>query len=319
MIRQAIAKWEQGSALFGALIWMVLAALAGTGKAPLGIIELLFLFAPLVIVPLGLALGRIVSPLKYSAVETWLCVIQPVFALMTVISFWLAIGKMAAILAFPWLLFCLCMALAATLTLLQSETRSLVDWAVNIGRIDLAVAGGWLVMSRCGIHPLGIQEPIGLLTAVHFHYTGFATMMLLGALLTHTRHGNRLRKTLDYVAMIVLGTPFLVAAGFVYSPTLKMVAALVLSVGVVSLAVLQLWIAKTLTTRFSQIYVRLSGLSVAVAMVLASIYAIGDWLKQDWLVIPRMASTHGLLNALGFSLLGLLAWIVELSQDSHEA
>src|ERR1043166_5803335 len=155
MTTQTIAKWEQGSALFGASVWVVLAALAGAGKAPLGVIELLFLFAPLVIVPLGLALGRIVSPLKYPAVETWLRVIQPAFALMTVISFWLAIGKMAAILAFPWLLFCLCMALAAALTLLQTKNRSLIDWAVNIGRIDLAVAGGWLVMSRLGMHPMG--------------------------------------------------------------------------------------------------------------------------------------------------------------------
>jgi hypothetical protein len=44
---------------------------------------------------------------------------------------------------------------------------------------------------------------------------------------------------------------------------------------------------------------------------------IGDWLKQDWLVIPRMASTHGLLNALGFSLLGILGWVIEFSYDSQ--
>jgi len=46
--------------------------------------------------------------------------------------------------------------------------------------------------------------------------------------------------------------------------------------------------------------------------------AIGDWLEQDWLVIPRMATTHGLLNALGFCLLGLLAWIVEFSAEHTE-
>ena len=38
---------------------------------------------------------------------------------------------------------------------------------------------------------------------------------------------------------------------------------------------------------------------------------------QDWLVIPRMASTHGLLNALGFSLLGILGWVIEFSYDSQ--
>src|SRR5215813_9735987 len=109
-----VAKWNKGSALFGALIWATLAALAGFGKAPLGVIELLFLFATLVIVPLGLTLGSIVSPLKYPSVESWLRIIQPIFALLTVISFWLAIGTEATILAFPWLVFCLSMALAAT-------------------------------------------------------------------------------------------------------------------------------------------------------------------------------------------------------------
>ncbi|HEY6185929.1 MAG TPA: YndJ family transporter [Terriglobales bacterium] len=316
MTTQTIAKWEQGSALFGASVWVVLAALAGAGKAPLGVIELLFLFAPLVIVPLGLALGRLVSPLKYPAMDTWLRVVQPIFAFLTVISFWLAVGKMAAIFALPWLVFCVSIAIAASLTFLRTANRSLVDWVVNIGRIDLAVAGGWLVLSRMGIHPLGIQEPIGLLTAVHFHYTGFATAMLLSALLIHTRRSNTLRKLLDCVPLIVIGTPFLVAAGFVYSSTLKMVAALALSIGVFVLSALQLWVAKTLTIGFSRVYVRLSGLSVAAAMVLASVYAIGDWLKQDWLVIPRMASTHGLLNAFGFSLLGFLGWVVELSITS---
>ena len=313
----AITKWEQRSALFGALVWAVLAALAGAGKAPLGVIELLFLFAPLVIVPLGLALGRMVSPLKYTAVETWLRVVQPIFAVLTVLSFWLTIGKTAAIVALPWLAFCASLALAAALTLLQTANRSLVHWVVNIGRMDLVVAGGWLVMSRLGMRPLGIQEPIGLLTAVHFHYTGFATAMVLGALLIHTRLHGQFKKIFDGVSVIVIGTPFVVAAGFVYSPTLKMVAAVVLSLGVVALAGLQLWFAKTLSIRLSRIYVRLSGLSVAVSMVLACIYAIGDWLKQDWLVIPRMASTHGVLNGLGFCLLGLLGWIMEFSDYNY--
>jgi len=57
MTTQTITKWEQASALFGALVWAVLAGMAGMRKAPLGVIELLFLFAPLVIVPVGLALG----------------------------------------------------------------------------------------------------------------------------------------------------------------------------------------------------------------------------------------------------------------------
>src|SRR5262249_14833798 len=159
---------------------------------------------------------------------------------LSVVSFWLPIGKTAAILALPWLIFCISIAIAAALTLLLATNRSLVDWTVNIGRIDLSVAGCWLVMSRLGMRPLGIQEPIGLLTAVHFHYAGFSTTMLLGAFLTFIRCSNKLVKLLDHAALVIIGTPFLVAAGFVYSPTLKMAAAIALSIGIFSLAIIQL-------------------------------------------------------------------------------
>jgi hypothetical protein len=48
-------------------------------------------------------------------------------------------------------------------------------------------------------------------------------------------------------------------------------------------------------------------------MALAATYALGDYLHRDWLLIPRMASTHGLLNGLGFVMFGLLGWLVEFA------
>jgi YndJ-like protein len=318
MTTQTITKWEQASALFGALVWAVLTGMAGMRKAPLGVIELLFLFAPLVIVPVGLALGRMVLPLNDPTVQFWLSRLQPAAAICTVISFWLAPGWMSGIFAIPWLLFCGVIALAGALTLRRPTSRSLVTWAVNIGRIDLAVAGGWLAMSRLGMRPLGIQEPIGILTAVHFHYTCFAAALLAGTLLAHTRSKKRQDTILKFVVPLVMATPFVVAAGFVYSTTLKMAAALVLSASIVALAMVQLWASRSLSARVSRIYIGLSAMSVVVGMVLASVYAIGDWLKQDWLLILRTASTHGLLNGLGFSLLGLLGWTIERSLSSTQ-
>src|SRR5258707_2309238 len=102
MTIQEITKWEQASALCGALIWATLAGLAGIGKAPLGVIELLFLFAPLVIVPLGLALGKMISSLKYQSVEARLHFLQPAAAAFTVASFWVSPGWLAGIFAAPW-------------------------------------------------------------------------------------------------------------------------------------------------------------------------------------------------------------------------
>jgi hypothetical protein len=50
--------WARVSAIVGAAVWAGIAVLARVGIARVGAIELLFLFAPLVIVPLGLELGR---------------------------------------------------------------------------------------------------------------------------------------------------------------------------------------------------------------------------------------------------------------------
>ena len=154
-----------------------------------------------------------------------------------------------------------------------------------------------------------------LLTAVHFHYTGFATALLASALLTHAHRDGGDRNILRAIVTLVVATPFLVAMGFVWSITLKMASAVVLSASLATMAGLQFWFASDLSSRAIRTYMRLSALSVVVAMALAATYAIGDSLKQDWLVIPRMASTHGLLNGLGFSLLALLAWLMEFSSS----
>ena len=54
-------------------------------------------------------------------------------------------------------------------------------------------------------------------------------------------------------------------------------------------------------------------------MGVAAIYVIGDWLHRDWLVIPQVAQTHGIFNVLGFSLCGILGWLIELAPPSSES
>jgi hypothetical protein len=48
----------RGSTTGGAAVWAGLAVRARIGAARFGAIELIFLFAPLVIVPMGIGLGR---------------------------------------------------------------------------------------------------------------------------------------------------------------------------------------------------------------------------------------------------------------------
>jgi YndJ-like protein len=184
-------RWERTSALLGTATWIMIDALAGMRHAPLGVIELFLLFAPLVIVPLGLALGRKVSSVKPQYLEDSTRLLQPFAAGLAVISFWLAPGMLAGILVVPWLVLCGALGLQGALTLLLKKTQSLSQLAFSVGRIDLTLAGGWLLISRLGLHLPGIQEPILLLTAVHFHYTGFGTACLAGTLAAYVRQNER--------------------------------------------------------------------------------------------------------------------------------
>ena len=183
-------RWARVSATLGAAAWVVLTSLAGAGRAPLGVIELLFLFAPLVVVPLGLELARKAVPSRSPGLEDAAQALQPFAAALLVFSFWTPIGRTALLLAVPWGIVCLLTAVAGLGLLLRREL-SLPGIAAGMARADLAIAAAWLLSSRLGFHLAGFQEPIVLLTAVHFHYTGFATALMAAVALTFARRTGR--------------------------------------------------------------------------------------------------------------------------------
>jgi hypothetical protein len=69
-------------------------------------------------------------------------------------------------------------------------------------------------------------------------------------------------------------------------------------------------IVPALNNRFAQILLIISAVAVIVTMAFACLYAIGRFKGIETVSILRMAQIHGLSNALGFVLCGLLAWII---------
>jgi hypothetical protein len=281
----------------------------------LGAIELLFLFAPLVIVPLGVELSREIAgsdPLNSIARR-----LQPLGAALAVLAMWLPPGRRAGLAAMGWLLVCLLMAGSGVVDLVRAlwtDAKSLraIPFVMDMARVDLAVGGIWLVASRLGMRPMGIQEPIGLLTAVHFHFAGFATALIAAATLQSAeRRGEQL--WLKDLAPLVAGLPFAVAAGFVVSPVLKMVAALLFSISVAALAIAVRACGRKAEAAPARILLQVAAGAIFAGMVLAGAYVIADYAGSDALTIPQMARTHGILNAIGFCLPGLLGWLVETS------
>ena len=308
------------SAMGGALVWAALAVLARVGTARIGSIELLFLFAVLVIVPLAMQLGREIS--GPTALHDIARKLQPFAAALAVWAMLLPPGRNAVLLALAWLAICFLMALDGLLRiarLVRHPRDSGPAFISAIAQLDLAVGALWLVSSRYGLRPMGIQEPIGLLTAVHFHFAGFATATIAAATLQFAqRTADQTWFTQTWLRRLVLLValmPIVVAAGFVISPFVKMTAATLFSASVAALAVCLHSYARKAEDSTARILLQLAAVAIFAGMVLSSIYAVADFLHSDVLPIPQMARTHGLLNAVGFCLLGVMGWLVEGSTE----
>jgi hypothetical protein len=294
-------------------VWAAFAALAGFRRARFGIIELLFLFAPLVIVPLGLELNRRLTDASSGQFIDPARILQIPAALAVSIAFWLPPGRTAAILSIVWLLQCVLLAGRRFLQWRHEEwTR--VSMILNLAHFDLILGAAWLVISRAGFRPMGFQEPIILLTAVHFHYSGFATALIASATLREFRRKKLSMPGLPALVWLIVLLPFVLAAGFVFSPLLRMVAAISLSTCVTALAMTSWSLAGELRSRPATIYLRTASWAAAAAFFLAGLYAVSEYFDKNWITVPGMANSHGVLNGLGFVLLAMLAWLIELQE-----
>ena len=313
------SRWTVTSAKLGAVVWVIVAGLVFSHWAPFGIIELFFLLAPLVVVPLAFeVLDRQAGGMQPPTLGRVVRILQPFAAALAVSSFWFPAGIVAGALSSAWLAVGALTALTAVLDLFHPGWGSLDRMVLNVARVDLAIAGGWFVTSRLGIAPMGFAEPIVLLTGVHFHYSGFATALLAGMMLRLYQQQLRPPAVGAWIAASAVFVPFLLAAGFVFSPMLRMVFAVILAVTMLGFSSLQYSLAHDFRSPISRLLMRSAATLLIPGMLLVLIYAIGEYTRNYWLVIPQMAHLHGPLNGPGFVLLSLVAWVVEKPYRAQE-
>lgn len=146
------------------------------------------------------------------------------------------------------------------------------------------------------------------LTAVHFHYAGFAAALIAGT--ATATAGPKARRTAGAATLLILaGSPF-VAAGFALFGPLQIAGAALLTVGLLALAWVTIRrIVPNLHDQPARWLLTASSLAVIVPMLLAVQWAVGHNYGTPALSIPDMALFHGTLNAFGFTLCGLLGWL----------
>lgn len=281
----------------GVCVWVGLVTWAAAGGLPWRIFEPLFLLAPLVLVPLALGLiDRDGPPMAILAA-------LPPAALAAAAALTCRVGPVGGGLAAGWLL--LTLGLAAWGALRHAKRRAhgdAAETAFDLALLAIPVGGAWFVASRLGLAPMGFEEPIVLLTAIHFHFAAFVALVWTGCA------ARRLpRSTLRAAAVtgVAIGTPLL-AAGITFEPWLELAGAVTLaaSLGGLALAVLR-HVCPTL--RSGRWWLGASALAILVSMPLAVAYAWGQ-VAKPLISLDLMARLHGALNALGFGLCGLVGW-----------
>jgi YndJ-like protein len=159
---------------------------------------------------------------------------------------------------------------------------------------------------------MNFQEPTVLLTAVLFHYAGFAASLLARSSRVALGHARTPRPLItafpNVVALGVLAGPGMLAAGFVIGPRLKLLAALVLAASEIGLALCFLFAVGRLRDLPAKLLVLMGAVSVVFSMIFAALWAIGEYPLQPFVHLSEMARLHGTANAFGFTLCGLLGW-----------
>jgi hypothetical protein len=312
LLQTETANIARKSAAVGALVWFALLFVPIGDSHETELIQKVLLFGILVIVPLGLSVVKTPKRDGSHSVFYFLAVIgQPLAAIAALTSFMIAPGIMAGLLAGCWFLVDVLIAVFGGWRFLQRGLYPMEESCLDAGLVYLPVGGVWLIASRLGIQLFGFGDTIVLLTAVHFHFAGFAAPVitgLTGRVLARSTHPVTLFRLA--AASIVVGIP-LVAAGITFSPVLALIGAGAVSLGLTLLAALTIgWALAGLRSFWQQCLLTISSLASVSAMALACAYAYSIVTRTVILDIPTMAMSHGLLNAFGFATFGLLVWSV---------
>lgn len=204
-------------------------------------------------------------------------------------------GASAGLATLPWFGVTFWNASKALKRLTDGPSPELPRLCIEGSWLFLVIGSLWLTAARFGYPLLGFSEPIVSLTAVHFHYAGFAATRIVGLL------GIEERRSALYpipVLSVLTATP-LVALGITFSPLLELAGSVLLAVGMLVLA----WLLLQATSPL----LKVAGLSLVLSMALACGYAVSEFAGLNWISIPTMVWSHGLLNAGGFATCSLIA------------
>lgn len=318
-------RFAHAAALAGAVALAALELAPRAQLAQIDLVERLLVLGPFVGVPLGLslALHGAISRDDSQWIRT-LSRAQPLLALSALVSVLLPAGRSAAIASAPWLGFCAAVGLVGARRAwarLRSGAARLAEprFALDAALVYLPVGGLWNTLARAGARPLGFDDAIVRLTAVHFHFAGWVAPLFAARLAISLEQSGsaRLRRLSLAALWITVIGPGLVGGAITVtqltgSASVELVSALALAATLVTIGALTIRAAFSLVqSRLARLCLVASSAALALTMTLAVLYAYARVTHSAWPSIPFMARWHGTANALAYAGLGLLGWTLE--------
>ncbi len=272
--------------------------------------------AVLVVVPLGLSLVTLNA--RQAKVFGWLCLLQPFAAFGAVLALSLQARGATGLFAVPWFVFTLGVGVVGALGLAAREPER--ELAHTLALLSLPAGGAWLFIGRAGFDPLGNGVLIVLLTAVHFYFAAFAALIVMGC--NSVRLRGLIRKgeaspVLEHFARsAALTVPVgyvLVAVGITGLPLAGVIGAGLLMLALFVHALLHLgFVVRHQRGGLVKLFGCISSASVLVSMPLACAWALGQWTGTAIIDFTSMLRLHGMANAHGFVLAGLVGFWLDV-------
>ena len=254
-----------------------------------GLVGVLSVLGMAVVAPLGLR--RLATPGVQRLVPFW-----PFLALLAGAGLLLERGPLAVATAVPYALACAAVTGLAALRFLRDRRLATPDMVAGFAGVSLTVAATSLLAERAGAELLGFPLAIHGLTVAHFHYAAFAAVLVAGLTARQARG-----RAAGFAAWAVPAGTAVTFLGFFTNDHVELAGATILTVGLLVTSAVLLRLRPNA-------FLVVAALALPLTMLLAMWWAAGEALGFAHPTLRQMAATHGLLNALGVGVCGLLGW-----------